>query len=519
MKIYSHIVAACIALTASHCASAFEIGISDFFKSSEEAQVKTMKAKPSIPDYQACAKTKEEAFIEVSNQILVVVKSEVKSNVSQSKWAGFDIVTKDNSVNQSVTSNAMLTGAEIDTKDGQVCVTLKASNTRRMVAKHMTDVIKLHKSMHNYSFKQKVKTANDIAELARNMGSLIFIAGYYEIENKQYDKAVQHAKNLLSKGGMRFTGSQPSKLYVDGNSVKFGETLYLAPGKHSYRAEYKDGCSQISNVSINIGKEENIELQRLEHPKVRFNAPDVKARSVRLKFNDKNLTVATVETITTNLTEDCKGTFSWHATSNNQTMSGEILLKGGDNKEIELDFLSLKSIHLLKSLSTHWRRGNMVEIAGGAWVPSHDRHPTSNEEIGHSFANAQISYLTLNNAIAHGPTLDYSTPKDTDSYHLGYQLRLRMTGMGTEDIPFHLFELPLIPFVYGQASLGYMSYTDDNDKDRETEQGGWKDYVMTSFGIGSSLLLSRDFALVAKAQKNFFLDTGATFYLGASLRF
>ena len=517
MKFYTPVAIACLALSAT--SSAFDLGISDLFKSKEDTSVN--KAKPSIkmPDYRACAATKEQAFIEVSNQILVVVRSEVKSNVSQSKWAGFDIVTKDNSVNQSVTSNAVLTGAEIDTKDGQTCVTLKASNVKQMVAKHRKDVISLHNSMAQYSFTQKVKTAKEIAELARDMGSLVFIGDHYGIENKQYDKAVLLAKNLLTKGGIRFTGSQPNGLYIDGDSVKFGETLLLAPGKHSYRAEYKDGCSQVNNIAIGVGKEENIELKRLEFPKVRFNAADVKANSVRLKFNNKNLAISKVETVSTNLTEDCQGTFSWHATSNNQTMSGEVLLKGGDNKEIELDFLSLKSIHLLKSLSTHWRRGNMVEIAGGAWVPSHDRHPTSNDEIGHSFANGQISYLTLNNATAHGPTLDYSTHKDTDSYHLGYQLRLRMTGMGKEDIPFHLFELPLIPFVYGQASLGYMSYTDDNDKDTETEQGGWRDYVMTSFGIGSSLLLSRDFSVVAKAQKNFFLDTGATIYLGASLRF
>lgn len=519
MRIYTPFVVACLAISISNYASAFDFSLPYFMTSAEEEPVKKVKARAKMPNYEACADTKEEAFIEISNQMLVIVRSEVKSNVSESKWAWFDIVTKDNSVNQSVTSNAVLTGAKIENRNGKVCVTLKASNVKSMVAKHMKDVIKLHKSMQKYSFKQKVKTANEIAELARNTGSLVFIAGHYGIESKQYDAAVQYAKNLLSKGGIRFTGSQPSRLYIDGVSVKFGKTLFLAPGKHSYRAEYKSGCSQLSNVSISVGDEEAVELQKLEYPKIRFTASGVEARSVKLRFNSKNLSISQVETVTTNLTEDCKGTFSWHATSNGQTMSGEVSLQGGDNEEIDLDFLSYRTIKLIKKLSKHWKDGKVVEVAGSTWLPSHDDHPVSKEEIGHAFANVQTTYLSLNNAIAHGPTFDYSTYTDAESYHLGYQFRLRVTGTGTDDIPFNFFNLPLVPFVYGQASVGYMNYTDDNGKDLSTDQGGWKNFVMTSFGVGSSLLLSRDFALVAKAQKNFFLDTGVTFYLGASLHF
>jgi hypothetical protein len=178
MRIYTPFVVACLAISISNYASAFDFSLPYFMTSAEEEPVKKVKARAKMPNYEACADTKEEAFIEISNQMLVIVRSEVKSNVSESKWAWFDIVTKDNSVNQSVTSNAVLTGAKIENRDGKVCVTLKASNVKRMVAKHMKDVIKLHKSMQKYSFKQKVKTANEIAELARNTGSLVFIAGH-----------------------------------------------------------------------------------------------------------------------------------------------------------------------------------------------------------------------------------------------------------------------------------------------------------------------------------------------------
>jgi hypothetical protein len=521
MKGFTPAVIACVAMmTCSHVMA--ESLFDRLFSSDKTEKVEAKKARsaPKMPNYKACEATKEEAFINLSAQMLVIVKNEVESNVSESKWAWF---TKDNSVKQSVTSNAVIMGAGIETTDTGVCVTLKAGNVVKMVTTHIAEVLKLEKSMVKYSFEQKVKTAAEIVELARNTGSLVVMASYYNSVKQssinRYELAVKHAQNLLTKGAIRFTGSQPSRLYIDGGNVNYGKTLFLAPGQHSYRAEYNSACSQLNSVSISAGEERTVELERLEFPKIRFNAPGVTAQSVTLNFNNKNMPISKLETVKTNLTEDCRGTFSWHATSNNQTMSGEVSLDGGDNEEIDLDFLSHRTIGLLKKLSKHWKDGKLVEFAGSVWVPSHDSHPVTDEEIGHTFNNLQASYLNLDNAIAHGPTLDYSTYNDAESYHVGYQLRLRITGTGTDDIPFHMFALPLVPFIYGQASLGYMNYTNDAGKEMSTEQDDWRNFFMSSVGIGSSLLLSRDFALVAKAQKNFFLDTGVTFYLGASLHF
>jgi hypothetical protein len=94
-----------------------------------------------------------------------------------------------------------------------------------------------------------------------------------------------------------------------------------------------------------------------------------------------------------------------------------------------------------------------------------------------------------------------------------------MTEVGAEGMPFVLFQLPVIPFVYGQASVGYMAYTNENGDHQRTEQDEWKNYLMGSFGVGASLILSKAFALVVKGQKNYGLDAGGVFYLGAYVPF
>lgn len=154
-------------------------------------------------------------------------------------------------------------------------------------------------------------------------------------------------------------------------------------------------------ITVEKDEEETITLERNEFLSVRFNAPGVAANDVTLKFNSKRLQISELKTIKTNLNENCEGRFSWHATAHGQTLSGEVSLEGGDNEEIELDFISPATMKSIANLASSWRTGS----------------------------------------------------------------------------------------------------------------------VMTSFGVGSSYVLSSDFALVAKVQKNFFLDEGVSTYLGASVRF
>ena len=534
MKSLLPLLVTSLTLFSSTQVNAFEF--SDLFSSNkaedkQEAQQPVAAKKPKkqsaagdMPDYRACAATQSDAFIALAGQIRTTVSSEVNTDASEQKWAFFSLATKSDSVNQSVSSSADVIGATIEKQDnGEICVSLTATDALKSANTHIDDVLKINKDMGKYSFEHKADYAIEIITLVRKGGNLVVASSHYDRLDEdrvaQYETAVKFAQDFLTKGALRFTGSKPNQLIVDGKAAVYGETLYMPSGQYSYKASYNNACSQSETFTIEKGDEEVIELARNEFPSVRFNAPGVAANAVTLKLDSKRIAIAELKTINTKLNENCEVTLSWHATAHGQTLSGDVSLEAGDNKEITLDFISPETMNSIAKLSAAWQSGHVIELAGGGWVPSHEDDTKTGEEIGSAFANIQASFLTLHNVVAHGPTFDYSTFNDVESYHLGYQLRLRLTRTGKDNMPFHLFELPIIPFIYGQASVGYMSYTNDLDEDVRTDQEGWKNVGMTSLGLGTSYILSQDFALVAKVQKNFFLDEGVSTYLGASVRF
>jgi hypothetical protein len=483
-------------------------------------------ATPSFAqDYEACATTRDEAFQDLSAQMRVTIKNEVETEASEKTWGWISLATQDNSVKQSVSSNIDIIGATVDKKDDETCVYLTETNMVKNAKKHINDVIKLgYKLRKAKSFKSRKQHANNIIDQVRTGGSLVVIAKYNDklgnSEFKKYDQAVNFARDLAQKGAVRFSGNKANRIAFAGESLSFGKSLSIAPGKYSYQAIFNNACNQSDTITIEKGVENVITLEKQALPKISFTSPDVKSNSVRLTFNGQRLAIS--ESITMNkdqLDNNCEGKFSWQAEVGSQQDSGSVNLSGGDEEVVTLDFLSTTTIKKIKGLAASWRTGNVIEGTGSLWTPSHNNDPDTDKEIGDNFANIQLAYLTLRGALAHGPTLDYSTFNDAESYHLGYQVRFQMTEVGAEGTPFNLFQLPIIPFVYGQASVGYMGYTNEDGDYQRTEQYEWKNYLMSSFGAGVSLILSKDFALVTKGQKNFGLDDGGVFYLGASVRF
>lgn len=483
-------------------------------------------ANPSFAkDYEACAATRDEALQDLAAQMRVTIKNEVETEASEKTWGWISLATQDNSVKQSVSSNIDIIGATVDKKDDETCVYLTETNMIKNAKKHINDVIKLGNKLRKAKgFQSRQQHANNIIDKVRTGGSLVVIAKYNDklgnSEFKKYDQAVNFARDLAQKGAVRFSGNKANRIAFAGESLSFGKSLSIAPGKYSYQAIFNNACNQSDIITIEKGVENVIALEKQALPKISFTSPDVTSNSVRLTFNGQRLAIS--ESITMNkeqLDNNCEGKFSWQAEVGSQQDSGSINLSGGDEEVVTLDFLSTTTIKKIKGLATSWRSGNVIEGAGSFWTPSHNNDPDTDKEIGDNFSNIQLTYLTLRGALAHGPTLDYSTFNDAESYHLGYQVRFQMTEVGAEGTPFNLFQLPIIPFVYGQASVGYMGYTNEDGDYQRTEQYEWKNYLMSSFGAGVSLILSKDFALVTKGQKNFGLDDGGVFYLGASMHF
>lgn len=476
-------------------------------------------------DYEACAPTRDEAFQDLSSQMRVTIKNEVATEASEQKWGWFSLATQDNRVKQNVSSNVDIIGARVEKKEGETCVYLTESNMVKNAKKHISDVVKSGKKLNKAkSFKSRSLHANKILEQVRTGASLVVIAKHNDQLNssefKQYDQAVNNAQEFSQQGSIRFSGDKANALIFAGDKLSYGKSLSIAPGDYSYQADFDNACNQSNTITIKKGEERVIELEKRALPKVSFTSPDVDSNQVKLTFNGDRLKISKTITLSKQqLDNNCEGKFSWQAEVGRQQDSGSIHLSAGEEEVVTLDFLSTDTIRKIKSLAASWRTGNVIEGAGSLWLPSHNDDPDTGKEIGKNFANIQLTYLTLKGALAYGPTLDYSTFNEAESYHLGYQVRFQMTEVGAEGTPFNIFKLPLIPFIYGQASVGYMGYDNEDGEYQRTEQHEWKNYLMTSVGAGISLVFSKDFSVVTKAQKNFSLDDGGVFYLGASVHF
>ncbi len=476
-------------------------------------------------DYEACAPTRDEAFQNLSAQMRVTINNEVVTEASEQQWGWFTLATQDSSVKQSVSSNVDIIGARIESRYGQYCVYLTEDNMIKNAKKHIVDIIKLGGEFSkSKSYTSRNQYAQDIIEQVRTGGSLVVIAEHNgklsASEFERYEQTINNAQKLLKQGAVRFIGNLPSKLSFDGAPISYGKSLTVVPGEYTYNAIFNNACNLSKSIYITQGEELVIKLEKHSLPQVSFTSPDTDSHSVRLTFNGNRIRISeTVRLENDQLDKNCEGKFSWQAEVGSQQDSGSISLSGGDEEVVILDFLSSDTIRNIKNLSASWRDGSVIETAGSFWMPSHKNSPDTDEEIGHKFANIQLISLTLNGAFAYGPTLDYSTFNKTESYHLGYQVRIQMTEIGAESTPFNLFQLPIIPFIYGQVSLGFMEYENEEGNYLRTEQEEWKNYVMSSVGAGFSWVLSKDFALVTKGQKNFSLDDGGVFYLGVSVRY
>jgi len=478
-------------------------------------------------DYEACALTRDEAFQNLSAQMRITINNEVTTEASEKKWGWFTLATQDNRVKQSVSSNIDIIGARIESKNGLQCVYLTEVNMIQNAKQHIVDVINSGKKLsESKSYEIRKHHAEEIIEQVRTGGSLVVIAKYNEklssSEFEHYDQTINAAQKLLTQGAVRFTGNLPSELSFDGIPLSYGNSLAVAPGEYTYSASFNNACNLSKSIFITQGEELVVTLEKLSLPQVSFTSPDIDSNSVRLTFNGKRTKISEITRLNEyQLDKNCEGRFSWQAEVGSQQDSGSISLSGGDEEVVILDFLSSDTIRNIKNLSASWRDGSVIELAGSYWMPSHKNASETDEEIGHKFANIQLTSLTLSGALAYGPTLDYSKFNKTESYHLGYQIRIQMTETGAESTPFNLFQLPIIPFIYGQVSVGFMEYENEDEEGTylRTEQHEWKNYVMSSVGIGLSWVLSKDFSLVTKGQKNFSLDDGGVFYLGASVRY
>jgi len=471
-----------------------------------------------LKDYEVCADNRRQAFLDLAAEMSVTILNESTENVKLVDTNFWSSLNRTTEMKQSVTSNAEIMGANVFNKNGQYCVSLSGKNLTLSAKKHLDDVMTLSKAIgRDSNFKGRYKLAEEIIVKARMSSSLAQIAVNNKIIKlgsfKKYKNAVNSAVTLSNMGGIRFNGDKSSQLYFNGQSFVYGSSKDVAPGRYSYKASFRNGCDQTGTITIKKAGEKVVRLKKVKRPTVTFTSPDVNERNVSILMDGKSVSISKVITLGQELlNSSCKGTVSWQAQYRAQSDSGTISAKGGDEHTITLDFLSQNTIKNIQSLASTWRKGTMYELYSSRWMPEHDNY------IGEDFTSVQASWLKIKGPVIHGPVVDFANFAGTNSYHAGYHARLQLTQSSADSMPFHLFKLPVTPFVYAQASMGYMSYKADSGGREKTDQPGWKNYLMTSFGVGSFLLISNDYSVSVKAQKNYHLDSGFTVFLGAALR-
>jgi len=486
-------------------------GLLDLFSPEE-------KIPEPLKNYEVCADNRQQAFLDLAAEMSVTILNESTENVKLVDTNFWSSLNRTTEMKQSVTSNAEIMGANVFNKDGQYCVSLSSKDLTLSAKKHIDDVMTMFKAMNRRNnFNGRYKLAEGIINKARMSSSLAQIAvnnKTIRLESfKTYKLSVNSAVALSKMGAIRFNGDKSSQLYFNGQSFAYGSSKDVAPGKYSYKASFRNGCDQAGTITIKKRAERVVRLKKVKRPTVTFTSPDVNERNVSILMDGKSVPISKVITLDQELLNaSCKGTISWQAQYRDQSDSGTIAAKGGDEHTITLDFLSQNTIKNIQSLASTWRKGTMYELYSSRWMPEHDN------DIGEDFTSVQASWLQIKGPMIHGPIVDFANFAGTNSYHAGYHARLQLTQSSADRMPFHIFKLPLIPFVYAQASMGYMSYKADSGGREKTDQPGWKNYLMTSFGVGSSILISNDYSMSVKAQKNYHLDSGFAVFVGVALR-
>jgi len=475
-------------------------------------------------EYSACESDREQALLALASQIQVDVSNEVKSETTEKKNLFLDLVSQSNSQKVQVKSNISLMDVQTQKKDGEICLTVTQASLLKTAKEALKENRQQFKSFNNRNndFKSRYQFAKKLIAHAKQQGGVVTLMA---TENKisprdkqTFAENVNKALSFKNYGALVFSGDKSRQLEVNGKTQKFGEEVILPAGEYGYQAQFRNACDDKGSVELKAGKVRTVQLEKEALPTVSFTSPNVDGSDVSIRFNGIRLGMSENYRLKREqLDGNCEGEFSWQAEFSDQSDAGKVSLGPGDEEIVRLDFLNAETIRNLKKLSADYRSGSRFEVYGVSWIPSHQE--VDGIEIGEAFPALQVALLNTQGAVLHGPVLDYANWTDTESYHLGYQGRLQLTDLGADNMPLNVFQLPVIPFIYGQMSVGYMGYWDEDKEYQRTDQYEWKNYLMSSVGAGFTLVMSRDFALNIKGQKNFWLDDGGSVAAGLSVRF
>lgn len=478
-------------------------------------------------EFRECGANRDEALTNLATSLVADIRSEVRQTVSTSSFLGINLTSRNESLDQGVSTNLKLKGVEFRREDEGYCAYLKRDDLRTMTLDY-------HRQAQNYQLKNlpdevrpRIRTLDqwqqDLEQI-RLLG-LLFpqdLPRGWEKQLASQQKTLANARAGLHPQGItvRVTGAD-ARLTIAGKLMQSGEPLYLPVGQYQYQVSAPGFCDVQGNVSLTHTKDEHIRVDmsrnRLPTLQLTTNKPgqvDIMADGQRLP-DGKPLTLSR-----------CDGEVAVALRYEGNSRDARYSLKPGRAIRDHFRFYSRSELAQLEQLSNQFGSGERLEIKYGyTWLPSEYEKFAGAEFDG--MHQLKINYLHMNQWLRHGPGVMLGRSGDKISGDLVYNLGLQFTNMG-EGQPLHVLgKVAFVPFVNLQLGVGYHQFgRADSDASLDTfrEQASDKeddfvrDYLVARVGAGLDVSLTRWIGVQLYADKSFTQENSVVVGAGLTLK-
>lgn len=514
-------------------------------------------------NYEACAKSKDEAKAELAQQISTNIQTSFNSNSKVST----DMLGTNSKEEVAYTiqssSSLTLSNVKFKSKDKEICASVTKDDLIRTAKGKIKSVkaIKLSKLP-----KDEIDTVNLLEGYLNDTNQAIAIASLMsdEFSSKDFDLLNEKKKALLDKRS-KYNGQKISfnispidaVLTIDGKTQNRHYNISLKPGKHNYlitMPNYKDYKKEFT-LNKNQSKTVTIDLAGNRYPQVYFAVSD----NAKVKINNKTLSANSYETIE-------PGEHKYKVTLDGYCPDmGDLEIKLGETKTIHVDIDSLKFPTLTinsnqesaklkidaqpyslgqRKVFKECQEGTVsysVSFDGDSKTDSTTLSPGMDKVIGVDFLtksnkeelkrqaeafrtkdrySISAQYAIAKNykmpvyaldimkhrnwlRIGGGAVLGYNNTNTIADLHVNAAFQL--TEFGEDKLPLHIDAYAIIPYVGFQGAVAYNTFYAD-------------DYAFASKAVlGSNFVINKDVSIDLFAHKNFIYAEEYVIGIGLSL--
>ncbi len=280
-----------------------------------------------------------------------------------------------------------------------------------------------------------------------------------------------------------------AELKIDDKAEKINQAITLMPGEHHYYLSSKLFCPMTGSFTLKLGETKSIEIDSDASGFAQLTVNSNK-EAAKLTVNGKAFKLGQTQTF-----KGCKTKeVSFSVRFEDQVQTQTLTLTPGYMKTISVNFLSNEDKKLLNKVASVYRNKNRLVARIGF-----DNY--ENETL-QTYGG---SYIWHKDWLRHGFGFDWGDNDTISAYHLHYSLAIQLTSFGSDQLPFHIGNFSLIPYIGTQVGFTHKDFgLDKNGQFAKLDTG-------VDLAINSSMSLQLFF------QKNFYLDEETRIGIALSL--